>query len=339
VEVRELRFTALWYSGTTPVTDHAAAGQVLLFLEDESEPLAVAARGICEDDSASFCADIPSGGLVIPAGRTLELSARILATNGRERGDATTVFFLTLPADGVAARGVSSGLSLSLHNGQAHAGGEIFIAPRESLIGPTFRNVPIYGSPQSPVLSKIISLRSVTAPAPASLQAGPLELAACEVSVTASDASSPAVLSGVIFNVTATNVMLSSRDFSLSETGTPSLSVPCTAVDSAGIPIPDPVSGSFFVSCSLADGILSSRILEGAPMTYVLRGAVSNPVVVPSTSSLLIVSLQRINKQYNTFGPSGGRLLWEDSEEPGATAMRWMEHPTGYVEFLRYIGE
>jgi hypothetical protein len=338
IDLRELRFTALWSENSITQEDHSAVGEVQLFLPNASDPVAVASRGDCpENSTATYCAFLESKTLTITPGTPVELSARIQASDDAESQNRS-IFFLTLPRDGIAAEDSATELLLVSNDGVAPASGEIFIAPSSSMISPTRQNVPVYGAPLTPVFAKIASVQSATELPP--LAADNIPLASLVINA-ASHANrlnglNTVTLSGVIFNITASNIALDPSSLTLGTLSSPVVTS-CAPLNRSGYPIQHILSGSFFASCSLAQGLLPTRIAQDTSQTFTLRGTVLSPAISPSKTSVFVVSLQHYNRSYRSFSPIGSHLIWEDQDSSGSPLYRWLEDSVGYLEFLRII--
>jgi hypothetical protein len=162
-------------------------------------------------------------------------------------------------------------------------------------------------------------------------------------------------LSGVIFNVNATNVQLGSgdqtstttSDFKLYNKADATAKHTCTAastlVSGTG------QSGSLVVTCgglTIANTaknsgtIVNTEIDPGTDATFVLEAEVSNAKISNSSTSTLQVSLQGINDTPKAFSVSSttSHVEWLDKDNSTTTRFRWIDYPETSINGTSYNG-
>ena len=150
-----------------------------------------------------------------------------------------------------------------------------------------------------------------------------------------------ATLSGVVFNVNATNVNLNaaSGNFRFYNKADSSNKVNCSAYSTTGVAVAGTESGSFLVECKgLKGSVVDTRIPSGASVTFVLEGNVTNSKVGTSTSGLQ-ASIQNFTTLGSTaFGvdsSANSHIDWAD-EDTVASYFKWVEYGDTSVKSTSY---
>mgnify|MGYP000178482511 CR=1 FL=1 len=155
------------------------------------------------------------------------------------------------------------------------------------------------------------------------------------------------ILSGVVFNVNATNVILDRTAFYFYNKADSSVKTACNAYNSSGIAFAgtNSASGSFLVDCRfLQASSVDTRIPSGATATYVLEGSITNPKTSTSTSGLQ-ASIQNFSSLSSTLYSVGtattnSHIDWIDADAGTLTTtnayFRWVEYPDTSIKSTSY---
>ncbi len=129
------------------------------------------------------------------------------------------------------------------------------------------------------------------------------------------------ILSGVIFNITSTNVYMDGSAFRFYNKADSTIGDACTAYDSGGGVI-STASGSYTVRCDeLIASSVNTEVDQGGSATFVLEGEVTNPQASASATSTLQVSIQNFNSnEYTSFGTSASHFWWQDKDSATCSA-------------------
>jgi len=152
------------------------------------------------------------------------------------------------------------------------------------------------------------------------------------------------VLSGVIFNINATQVAMNSSGFNIYNKNDSTQKVACGAYYSnatekkitAGS---SHASGAFLVQCKgLVGSIVDTTVDPGASVTLVLEGDVNNAKIGTVTSSLQASIQEFTSPNRNNFGVHAtqrNQLTWNDTDTT-TTTFYWVEYPETVVNSTSY---
>jgi hypothetical protein len=285
-----------------------------LFTEGTGVPFAQA--GICQ---SGFCALAGSGGLLIPAGggEVIVLARPVIRAGALA---APSFLYFSLPADGVQARGATSGMILDHNDADAIEEGEVLLHP--SAPAADHPNQPIVSTPNAVVTSKITAITNA-GPEAGVLVAGSREIG--RFRFQAASHGNQAVISGVVLLVFGTNTEIDTGSLRLFNAASPSQSVVCRAFTTAtGEPLTGRRRGAFQALCSGLASVIDSSLSPGETAMFILRAHVTSAQVVSSARSELRVLFQTYNGFNDSFGPgpSQSRILWLD----GGVPYSWTEY-------------
>lgn len=361
IDVTDLQFTS---SGSTATT----VDRLELFLDGAAEPFAFATVGGCGNDDVldvnpgnggatvqTFCSNTESRQLVIPEGDDVDVLVRPRMkadTAGGTSGQDVQFFLTEQPiadeatgSGAVRARGDESSNNLVANDfpTDSTAEGEIFIGTSSA-----GANAAIVGGKNVSVLAKITSITNAN-PDPNGTGVptgvtpfGQFKIAAAS-HTNSNNGLNDVVISGAVFNVTATNVAMSTSGFRLYNKADSTQGTTCTAYTSAGGAIvTSTYTGSMLVDCSgLVASVVNTEIDHGQDATFVLEGNVTNPQVAASAASTLQASLQNFDSvTRTTYGVASGNshLQWRDTDGGATNSFLWVEYPETTVNSTTYQG-
>ena len=339
-----------------------------LFIPGESTPFALATIGSCGSDDVitsnegttvrTFCANMDSRQLVIPEGREVDVIVRPKMktdVGGGISGEVISFFISeravannSSGAGAVRARGEESRNNLVANDGDDEGEGEIFIGR----ISPNPTNQNIVGSKNVSVMSKIVSItNNSNTPDGSAVPVGKSNIGAFKFAAATHNNSkgqlNDAVLSGVVFDVNATNVSITANSFKVynSANSNDSAKVNCEAFNAGGVfiePISSVASGSLLVRCTMDNSILNASIEEGDDIALVLEAIITDPnTSVTGDASTLQTSISTFNSiENNSFGVIGnGRshIRWIDQDDT-STDLYWIESPESVIRSTEYSG-
>lgn len=358
VDVTDLQFTS---SGTTA----SSVDRLELYKEGDVTPFGEATIGGCGSDDSltyngegtttvqTFCANMESRQLVVKDGENLNMIVRPRlktdvggATSNQEIRfflDHTPVSNESKGSGAVRARGLQSNNNLDANSGDATAAGEVFIGRTAA----NATNVRVVGEKHLSVLAKIASITNANPDADgASVPTGISSLGQFKFTAASNtntlNGLNKFVLSGVIFTVNATNVILNGSGFYVYNKADSTQKKVCAAFatdsDTSRSGLADSASGAFIVECKGLDGSVVNTVVDpGASVTFVLEGSVTNAKVGSNTSSLQ-VSLNRFTANTQTFGrhaSTRNHLQWLD-KDTATTSFGWVEYPETTVKSTSY---
>lgn len=355
IDVTDIQFTS---SGS----DATSIDRIELYRDGEATKFAEATKGGCGNDTrwtsrggstvSSFCVNMESQQLVIPDGADVDIIARPRLKTDEQGavsnqilslfiGSGTTVENIT-----VQARGNESSNDLSMSDGDSTGEGEIFIGTETA-----GANAIIVGNKNLSVLSKITSITNANPDAngttvPTGISAvGQFKFTAAAHN-NSKNGDNDVILSGVVFNVNATNVSITNGTFKMYNKADQTKTVTCTEYDSGGTAISNTGSGTMLVECrGLAASTVDTQIDEGTDSTFVLQADISNPNNQAGNGgvSVLQVTLQRFDDiSNNIFGAQGAsatrsHIQWRDSDQGATTpSFLWVEYPETSVKSTSY---
>ncbi|MDB4977817.1 MAG: putative oligopeptide transporter substrate binding protein [Candidatus Peribacteria bacterium] len=352
IDVTDLQINS---SGSTATS----VDRLELYKVGAATPFATATVGACGNDDTvhsgnatvqTFCAQMESRQLIVPKGQDLDVLVRPrLKTDVEGAVQETLQFFISKETassnntgtGSIRGRGDQSSNNLTGNNGDATAAGEVFIGATSAGV-----NTKIAGNLNKTVLSKITSITNASPDANGTdVSSGTSDIARYKIAAAPNSNSknglNKVTLSGVIFNVNATNVTLSS--FKFYNKATSSFKRDCTAVNAAGTTIVT-ASGSFLVRCDsflvttlAADQKVSTGIDQGTDAQFALEANIG----ATSTTSAVNVELKNFDSSANTtFGPgtTQSHFVWVDQDNASATtaSFLWVEYPETTVKSTNY---
>jgi hypothetical protein len=338
-----------------------AVDRLELYKLGATTPFATATAGGCGADDvykdaagmvSTFCASMQSQQLVVKDGQNQIVSIRPRLKSDEQGATSKQVlgFWLTKQAvsnnvtgsGAVRARGLQSSNNLIANDGNSTNNGEIFIG-RDSVAS---TNLDIQGPLNNSVLAKITSIANANPDAdntnvPTGVSPFGQFTFTAATNTNTLNGLNKATLSGVIFNVNATNVNLaaSAGSFRFYRASDSSNKVNCTAYSSTGVANTNVASGSFLVECKgLKGSAVDTRIPSGTSVTFVLEGNITNSKVGTSTSGLQ-ASLQNFTTMSNTaFGVdtnANSHIDWLD-EDTISTSFKWIEYGDTTIKSTSY---
>jgi hypothetical protein len=361
IDVTNLQLTS---SGGTA----ASVDRLELYKEGATSYFAIATSANCGSDDVpsfnpsnastsitTFCASMQSQQLVVPKGSDLKILVKPRLKNDEAGATPNDMIALFLDkaavvnnatgSGAVRARGADSSNNLSANDGDTTDDGEVFLGTATAAA-----NTYIIGGDNVSVLSKITSIVNANPDANGtSLTAGTKDVGQFKISAAPNTNSknglNKVTLSGVYFNVTATNVAIASGSFVIYNKANPSTTKTCSAYTSANVAMPNVLSGSFLVLCDFraytAAGAnqINTQIEQGTDATFVLQTNISNPRVTAGNTTTLLVSLQNFSSMSNTsFAYNRSNFAWDDMDNAGATSRGffWVEYPDTSVNSTSY---
>ncbi|TSC57851.1 MAG: hypothetical protein Greene041619_926 [Candidatus Peregrinibacteria bacterium Greene0416_19] len=361
IDVTDLQFTS---SGSSA----GSVDRLELWKDGATASFATATVGGCGSDkarsnyngggtttmtgSAAFCAKMQSQQLVIPKGQDVKVLIKPrLKTDveGATSNQVIQIFVDNTPVSNnatgsgaVRARGASSSNNLDANNQNTAAAGEIFIGTATAT-----SNTLIKGENNVTVLSRITSVTDAnpdsskpSAGIPNGIAAiGQFKIAAAPNS-NSKNGLNKVILSGVVFNINATNVVLSTT-FSLYNKANTNAKLSCSPFKTNGTStVVGVASGSFVVKCdNVPASTVNSTIDQGTDSTFVLEATINNVQVSSSATSTLQVSIQNFNDPtLVTYGGSttGSHMQWADSDNSTTTKFTWVEYSDTAVKSTNY---
>jgi len=240
----------------------------------------------------------------------------------------------------VRARGLQSSNNLVANNGNAVNDGEVFIGTDTPAT-----NTNIVGPVNKSVLAQITSITNANTDAdgvavPTSTTPFGQFTFTAATNTNTLNGLNKATLSGVIFNVNATNVIMDYTAFKFYNKNDSSTKVSCTARNgTTGAALANAASGSFLVDCrALKASSVDTRLPSGASVTFVLEGNVTNSKVGTSTSGLQ-ASIQNFSTltatTYDSSSATASHIDWAD-EDTTSTYFKWVEYGDTTVKSTSY---
>jgi hypothetical protein len=326
----------------------------------ESNYFALATVGGCGTDDVTggtnrvtFCANMDSRQLVIPEGKDVRVAVkpRMKTDVDGAVSQETIAFWINSQpqanfatgSGAVRARGADSSNNLGRNNGNSGASsGAVFIG-RTTAGG---ANAHIFGQVNQSMLARIDSIvnDNIDGAGPRSVPVGVSEVGAFKITAAphnnTKDGLNDIILSGVIFNVNATNVSIANGSLKLYVKGNSTSSFTCTGITSAGgVTLANAYSGTFLANCDLRAGTSSvnTEIDQATSKTYVLQANISNPQIVGTNTSTLQVSLTDFTNIANTsFAYNASHLVYEDKDSSTDKGFYWVESADTTVKSTNY---
>jgi len=355
IDVTNLQFNS---SGSTATS----VDRLELYKLGATTPFATATTGGCGSDdvltvnigtsvtttTAAFCASMQSQQLVVKDGQNqiITVRPRLKSDEQGATSNQNIQFFLTKQAvsnnvtgsGSVRARGLQSSNNLGANDQDSSNEGEVFIG-----VDTVTSNANIAGSMNKTVLSKITSIANANPDAdntnvPTGISPFGQFTFTAATNTNTLNGLNKATLSGVVFNVNATNVIIDGSTFKFYNKADSSNKVACTARNTAGSVVTGNASGSLLVDCKgLKGSIVDTRIPSGASMTFVLEGNVTNSKVGTSTSGLQAAIQDFTTLSATSYGTASGNshIDWAD-EDTSATYFKWVEYGDTSVKSTSY---
>lgn len=352
IDVTDLVFTA---SGANASSHATNIDRLELYLVGGTTPFATATVGACGSDDVlanSMCAALNNQEFVVPKGSNTNVLVR-----PRMRTDtdgATThhviAYFLTPDTSSsstgaVRARGLLSSNDLDKNDADANAEGEVFVG-----VGAPAANAMVRSKYNEVVLSKVASITNADPNANGTAVPTGTQRAIAQFKFSTAAASNLKngtnkwTLSGVIFNVNATNVLLGSgdqrvdatSDFKLYNKADPTTKHTCRSDKATS-------SGALVVECGaiLTRSSVNTEVDPGTDATFVLEAEVANAKISSSSTSTLQVSLQGItdDPSATTFTSTTSHIQWVDKDNATISAtnvFKWLEYPETSINGTSY---
>lgn len=355
VDVTDFIVTVASTEGMAGAALPSGIDSVELWRSGESTKFATATQANCRADA--FCAKLESQQLVVPEGQRVDVLVRPKVKTDQQggsisgqdvkaflaRGTGATLTTTSTGGTAVVARGAESSNDLTQNNDNAVADGEVFIG-RDS-VG---ENAAIAGNMNDVVLAKITSIVNAHLTGNPNVPSGP-DVTIAKFQFTAANHSNTdgglnkAVLSGVVFQVTAADMRFNAANFQVYNDGNASTKTACTMTGStAGQSSPHSNSGSFYVVCRNINGTIDTNIDAGGLLTLALEGDIVNKDLSSTQQANLTVKLINFSERARaTFGgtaTTSSNFLWFDDvpSNAGATSFTWVEYPTTEVSSTSY---
>ncbi len=314
----------------------------------------------------AFCLKMQSRQLVIPKGSDVKVLVKPrLKTDvdGATSGTGVQIYIVgdsaadnSTGSGAIRARGDQSSNTLARNDQDTVNEGEVFIGVKTaSENSGTNRN--IVAGVNTVVLSKIQTIANANPDANGTnVPTGVADIGQFKVSAAPNSNSknglNKVVLSGVVFNINATNVALDITTFKFYNKSNSTVTRSCTARDTSGNAIAVSASGSFVVLCTTLNNTaitsVNSTIDQGTDQTFVLQATVTNPKISSTSTSTLQVQLINFDSStLATFGAGGTNthFVWVDSDSSsigtGSTTssiFKWVEYPDTTVKSTSYQG-
>lgn len=351
VDVTDLVLTA---SGANAANASTNVDRLEIFKVGETSPFAAATIAGCGTTPVkpnSFCAVMTNQELVVPNGQTVAIVVRPRMRNDDNGAVSGHGFALTVDptpstlSGAVRARGVTSQRVLAKNNGNSTFEGEVFMGVTTAALNKRMNSLQ-----HRVVLAQITSIANANpdpdgtaVPTGAARAIGQFKFTSAYSNNT-KNGINKFVLSGVIFNVNATNVLLGSgdqrleatSDFKLYNKADSSIKATCRA-DRAS------ASGAnLFVTCSSIPTRFSgvnTTIDSGSDITFVLEAEVVNPKISPFSTARLQVAFVSFAADQSKFGAAFSHIEWLDKDALATTIFRWIESPDTQIGSTTYVDD
>lgn len=374
VDVTKLQLSS---SGSTA----GAIDHLELYRDGESTKFADATAGGCGTDAklsvnpaggatiTTFCANMQSQQLVVAEGKDLDVLVRPKMKTDTQGGASNQIISLFLGSGSatydnivVKGRGHESSNDLNMSDEDGVAEGEIFMGASTATSNSNL-NAYIVGSKNISVLAKIASITNANPDANGTaVPTGVSAIGQFKFTAAANGNSklgdNDVVLSGVVFNVNATNVQIDGTTIKMYNKADQTKTVTCSAYNASTFVGPlTTASGTMLVECKglLATGGPDTKINQGNSSTFVLQTDVTNPNSASANGgvSVLQVSLQNFDSISRTpFGVVAGlanrsHIQWidqdqfygyniSDSDTTNDSVFLWIEYPETTVKSTSY---
>lgn len=345
-----------------------------LYKEGATTPFGSATIGGCGSDrvrsnnnggpvvTKAFCLKMQSRQLVIPKGSDVKVLVKPRMktdVDGATSGTGVQIWLVgdsasdnSTGSGAIRARGDQSSNTLTRNDLDTTAEGEVFIGTKTAAA-----STSVIGNKNFVALSKIQTIANANPDANGTnVPTGVADIGQFKVSAAPNSNSknglNKVVLSGVVFNVNATNIATDTTTFKFYNKANSTVTRTCVTMTTAGVPIVGSASGAFVVSCSqlnkTAVTTVNTTIDQGTDQTFVLQANITNPKVASTSTSTLQVSIVNFDSLSNTvFGPisTHSHFEWIDSDSgtlgTGSTTSSnflWVEYPDTTVKSTSYQG-
>lgn len=333
-----------------------------LYKVGETSPFATATVGGCGSDDVlttwissagtaqTFCASMQNRQLVVRNGQNQIVTVRPRMKSdeqGATSNDKIQIFITkqavsdnSTGSGAIRARGSQSSNNLTASTTPFSSNGSVFIG--QDTTGSA--NIDILGPESKTVLARITSITNANPDAdntnvPTGVSSfGQFKFTAA-TNTNSLNGLNKATLSGVIFNISATNVALDATAFKFYNKSDSSNKVNCTTWSTGGVRNTNSASGSVLVECkSLKGSVVDTRIPSGASSTFVLEGNITNPKTGTSNSGLqasigTFTTLTSNIFDVQTTGTS--HIEWVD-EDTNTSFFYWIEYPDTTIKSTSY---
>ena len=343
IDVTDLVFTA---SGSDASSVSTNVDRLELYLVGATTPFATASVSGCGADavpSNSVCVKMKNQEFIVPKGSNTNVLVRPrMRTDVDGAVSGNSVAFrmdhVAYSATGsVRARGLLSSNNLSVNDADATPEGEVFIG----VGSPAANSATIFTKNNKVVLSKVTSITSAdpnangtAIPTGSARAIGQFKFSTAALS-NLKNGVNKFTLSGVVFNVNATNVDLDGSSFKLYNKLDSTVTSSCTALSALGS------SSSLVIGCTaLQASSVNTQIDPGTDATFVLQVDVTNAKANASNTSTLQVSLQNFtNIGATAVSTTDSHLVWVDKDNASVVAGQvflWLEYPDTSVNGTSY---
>jgi hypothetical protein len=359
IDVTDLVFTA---SGANASSHASNVDRLELYMVGATTPFATATVAGCGTDTVpanSLCASMDGQEFIVPKGSNTNILIRPRMRTDVDGATSNQVvkYFInqisptsSTSSGSVRARGLLSSNNLTGMDTDGTPEGEVYVGTSSAT---ATASAKITSNENNVVLAKITSITNADANAngtaiPTGTQRS---IAQFKFSTAAANnlknGTNKFTLSGVIFNVNATNVLLGSgdqtaaatSDFKIYNKADPTTKATClsaaTSVSGTG------QSGSLVVTCRdiVTNTSVNTEIDPGTDVTFVLEAEVANAKISNSATSTLQVSLQGFDTQTaSTFTSTTSHLVWLDKDNGNTTRFYWIEYPETSINGTSYNG-
>ena len=303
----------------------------------------------------TFCANMENGQLIVKEGENLDVLVKPRMKSDEQGALSGQAIQLWVTGQNVSdngtgsgavrARGRESSSNLTANNANSTNDGEVFIG-----VDTVTANSAIRSSVNDVTLSKIVTIANANPDAdntnvPTGISPiGQFKFTAASNSNTLNGLNK-ATLSGVIFNVTASQVDLDAGTFKFYNKANSDTKATCSVASGSLT-----TTGSLVVSCpnlrtssTWSSGVGDTQLESGETNTFVLEVNIQN-AKVGSTTSTIQVSLQDFTtRSTTTYGAAVSHIDWTD-EDSGTVAsgtttssrFKWVEYSDTVVRSTSY---
>ena len=311
----DIEITKLSIGGGTDSID-----SLEIYEEGAVLPFAIARKSSCNSVvTGDYCADTD---LVIQRDEEKNFFVRAQVnsdTDGGVSGDTVTLSLTSATTGNTAleARGKASLMDLDQNDGDSTSEGEIFIGREDA-----GANSTITGETHDVVLAKIAFINGLTtdsdnSPIPTGLTTFAGLQFGTESNSNSFNGLNDAIITSIIFNVSATNVEFDSSSFALYNPSNPGVTASCSGSTTTGV---------ITVTCSSLDSSSINTVIgQSDSIELALQGDVTNPQINAGTSTL--------QAQLQGLGNRGsGPITWNDEE----TTFPWVDLDSSTVRSTLY---
>ncbi len=370
IDVTDIQFSS---SGSlaTGITANRSVDRLELYKEGETTAFATATVGGCGSDDylatnngnggvaiVAFCAKMQSRQLVVKQGQNLKVIVRARMKTDEQGAVSNDIIQLwltnqaivnnTAGSGAIRGRGALSSNDLIANSGDTTANGEIFIGTDTATT-----NSNIIGNVNRVVLARVITIADANPDSglnngnpnvPVGVSPfGQFRFTAA-TNTNSLNGLNKFTLSGVIFNINATNVTLAGSGFYLYNKNDASTRTACRPKTTGGTYINGnanygSASGSFLVECrALKSTSVDTKVNSGDSVTFVLEGDIKNAKVSSSANSTLQAAIQDFTTaSTNAFAPASNHIEWQDDDANSTqTYFYWIEYPDTAVKSTSY---